>query len=89
MHKFVQCIFKDLELWNDQTGFNVEHIGDLYKDKANPETLFPILSECNKNSQNHLPPKWVYNGFMCILESKIGKWFKEDVANAAKEAKKV
>ncbi|XP_054730877.1 general odorant-binding protein 99a-like [Anastrepha obliqua] len=88
VHRYVHCIWKKLELWNDRTGFNVEHIAALYRDKANTEVLVPILSDCNRNAQNESKLKWCYDAFKCMLNSRVGQWFKEDVGRKLHDTKK-
>nr|QYL00038.1 OBP11 [Eupeodes corollae] len=83
VHEDIKCVFSTLELFNDKTGYNVEHVADLYKDKANAEELIPILSNCNKNPTNEPAAKWAYKGFQCIMASKVGQWFKDDITKQA------
>lgn len=85
VHRYVHCIWTELKLWNDRTGFNVEHIAALYRDKANTEVLVPILSDCNRNAQNEPSLKWCYRAFKCVLNSQVGQWFKEDVERKLQE----
>nr|WDE30504.1 odorant binding protein 2 [Neoceratitis asiatica] len=85
VHRYVHCIWTELKLWNDRTGFNVEHIASLYRDKANTEVLVPILSDCNRNTNNEPILQWCYTAFKCVLNSRVGQWFKEDVGRKLHE----
>ncbi|XP_055850140.1 general odorant-binding protein 99a-like [Episyrphus balteatus] len=78
--EFLHCLWTGMDLFNDEIGYNVENIAFLYKDKANSEVLIPILSECNKKEANDSTLSWLYRGFQCIMSSKVGQWFKEDIA---------
>ena len=85
VHNYVYCIWSSsqgLGWWNDRNGFGVQQIADLYKNQANTEILIPILNDCNRNDNNQSVKVWCYNSFICILNSQVGEWFKNDVSKA-------
>lgn len=79
VHKYIHCVATELEIWNNRSGFNIEKIYNQYRDRANDEVMLPVISNCNRSSQNSNKELWCYRAFVCILNTDVGKWFKEDV----------
>ncbi|XP_013105869.1 general odorant-binding protein 99b-like [Stomoxys calcitrans] len=79
VHKYIHCVTTELDIWNDRSGFNIEKIYHQYRNRANDEVMLPIISNCNRSSQNNNKELWCYRAFVCILNTDVGQWFKEDV----------
>lgn len=79
VHKYIYCISNELEIWSDATGFSVEKIAQQYRGRANDEVVIPVISKCNQDTLNRNKPLWCYQAFLCILNTQVGEWFKDDV----------
>ncbi|XP_073812883.1 general odorant-binding protein 99a-like [Musca autumnalis] len=79
VHKYIHCVAMELEIWTNRSGFNIEKIYQQYRNRANDEVMLPTISNCNRSAQNSNKELWCYRAFLCILNTDVGKWFKEDV----------
>lgn len=79
VHKYIHCVARELDIWDDSNGFNVEKISQQYRDRANDEVIIPVISKCNQDNQNRNKNLWCYRAFLCILNTQVGEWFKDDV----------
>lgn len=79
VHKYIHCVSTELGIWEDANGFNVEKISQQYRDKANEEIVIPVISKCNQDNRIANKELWCYRSFLCILNTQVGEWFKDDV----------
>ncbi|XP_065368018.1 general odorant-binding protein 99a-like [Calliphora vicina] len=79
VHKYIHCVSNELGIWDNTNGFNVEKISQQYRGRANDEVVIPVISKCNQDNQNRNKDLWCYRSFLCILNSQVGEWFKDDV----------
>ncbi|XP_023294592.2 general odorant-binding protein 99a-like [Lucilia cuprina] len=79
VHKYIHCVSTELDIWDNTNGFNVEKISQQYRGRANDELVIPVISKCNLDNQNRNKELWCYRSFLCILNTQVGDWFKEDV----------
>uniref|UniRef100_A0A1B0AD93 Uncharacterized protein n=3 Tax=Glossina TaxID=44049 RepID=A0A1B0AD93_GLOPL len=79
VHKYILCVNRELQIWDNNQGFDIEKIYQQYKGRANEEVVLPIISQCNQDAKQRNYELWCYKAFLCILDTQVGEWFKEDV----------
>lgn len=82
----MHCFWTELQLWNDNVGFDAVHIVDVFGGprNLNSEQAMYAIGRCNQQAKRANNREWCYNAFACVLRSSVGTWYRrhmQDVIN--------
>ncbi|KAL7744928.1 hypothetical protein ACLKA6_007202 [Drosophila palustris] len=88
VHLYIHCFWTQLQLWEDDTGFNSNRILHTYggRQRLNEEEALLAINGCNARARgtSEYPIDWCFKAFICILRTPVGDWYRRymlDVIN--------
>ncbi|GAB0088723.1 General odorant-binding protein 99a [Sergentomyia squamirostris] len=69
---YIKCIFNQMELFNDETGYNIEHLVEQLGQSGDKEKVREQIVKCADDNPNKDDKcTWVFRGFNCFREKNL------------------
>lgn len=80
---FIQCLVNDIDIFDDETGFNVERVIKQFRSFPDPDPiteveLREVVNKCADKNDVYASDVWVYTGLKCFLNEAKRREMKDE-----------